>query len=136
MSSTNFKDIELFDGKTFDQLLKDIYSKSEKKSKDFDKSMSKLMELAVKDSAAAAMLFPMLIEYAEVSVKNDDTLVKLARIVQGFFSKNTNNQSTESSDWILPESERELLLKNYNSLKEDVLEIESIEIPDKLEVLK
>lgn len=124
----DFKEIIIFDDKTFDVLLKDIYTKSQKKSADFDLVMSKIIELAVSNPSQAANLMPLLTEYSEASIKNDDTLVKLANIIQRFHSKSSNDGISES-DWNLPQHELDKLLESTK----EISEAQVIDIIDKPE---
>lgn len=121
----DFKEIIVFEGKTFDSLLKDIYSKSEKKSKEFDGVMSKIIEIATANPSQAANLMPLLTEYAEASIKNDDTLIKLANIIQRFHAKSTSNNDAIESDWNLPQHEIDALLANTK----EISDIQIIELP-------
>lgn len=102
--SINFKDIKLFDDKTFEDLVKDIYQKAQKKSTDFDSIISKLVEMAIQNPSSAANIMPLLSEYSEIAVKNDDSLIKLASIIQRFQGK-TSNETIDSGDWYIPQEE-------------------------------
>lgn len=127
MSLIDFKEIIIFDDKTFDVLLKDIYSRSQKKSKDFDAVMTKIIELATTNPSQAANLMPLLTEYAEASIKNDDTLIKLGNIIKGFYSKTSSNTGNESSsDWNLPQHEIDALLQSTKQIED----IKIIELPN------
>lgn len=130
--SINFNDIILFEGKTFDTLLKDIYTKSQKKSKDFDGVMTKIIELATTNPSQAANLMPLLTEYAEASIKNDDMLIKLANIVRGFYSKSLNSKESEESDWNMPQHEIDNLLESMNKIETvEILDLPIIEEENK-----
>lgn len=129
MAQIDFKEILVFEGKTFDSLLKDIYTKSERKSKDFDAVMAKIIELATSNPSQAANLMPLLTEYAEASIKNDDALLKLANIIQRFYSKNSSNTDSIESDWNLPQHEIDMLLEKAKEL--DTVKV--IELPITLE---
>lgn len=102
--SVNFKDIKLFDDKTFEDLVKDIYQKAQKRSLDFDSIMGKLVEMAIQNPSSAANIMPLLSEYSEIAVKNDDSLIKLAGIIQRFQGK-APAESIDSGDWYIPQEE-------------------------------
>jgi hypothetical protein len=103
--STEF---ELFKGTSFSDLMKDIYHNSKKKSRQIDALIQQLQPL-VKNTGDATLIVPMIKEYLEVSVKNDDALVKLASVVQRLIS--ANSRSEEGSEFGLSDEERERLLR-------------------------
>lgn len=117
--STDFKDIKLFDETTFEDLIKDIYARSSKKSKEFEEVLSKLIAMAIENPSSAANIMPLLAEYSEISIKNDDSLIKLAGIIQRFESKPQTQAS--SGDWSLPQHELDGLLDSIRAQKEPIL---------------
>lgn len=100
-------DFELFKGTTFSDLMKDVYHNSKKKSRQID-SLIQQLEPLVKNVSDATLIVPMIKDYIEVSVKNDDALVKLASIVQRLV--NTNSKE-DSSEFGLTDEERTRLLQ-------------------------
>ena len=74
-------EFELFQGTNFSDLMRDIYHNSKKKSRQIDGLIKELQPL-IKNTGDATVLVPMIKDYLEVSVKNDDALVKLAAVVQ------------------------------------------------------
>jgi hypothetical protein len=109
MSSINFSEIEIYEGKTFDQLLKQIHTNSESKSKTID-SLIKQLAGFIKNPDDASLLVPLLAEYLDVSVKNDDQLIKLAGIIQRF-AKGVST-SDDTSEFGLTEAEKEEIRQN------------------------
>lgn len=71
----------LFKDKTFSDLLGEIYDNSAKTRKQLKELISELTKL-VETPADAQRLVPLIKEYMEIGVKNDDQLLKLATIVQ------------------------------------------------------
>ncbi len=71
----------VFDDKKFSDLLRDIYINSKKKDAQITALIDGLKPL-IKNVSDASMMVPLIKEYLEVSVKNDDNLVRLASIVQ------------------------------------------------------
>jgi len=100
-------DFELFKGTTFSDLMKDVYHNSKKKSRQID-SLIQQLEPLVKNVSDATLIVPMIKDYIEVSVKNDDALVKLASIVQRLV--NTNSKE-DNSEFGLSDEERTRLLQ-------------------------
>jgi len=101
-------DNEIFDDKKFSDLLSDIYSKSSTKEKQIKILIDELRTL-VKSIGDATVVVPMIKEYLDVGVKNDELLVKLAQVVQR--SLHTSKQ-TSVDDLLLTDDEIEELQKN------------------------
>jgi len=103
--------VELFKGKTFSELMKDIYSNSSKKDRQINMLIGELKSL-IKNVGDATVLVPLIKEYLEVSVKNDEHLVKLAAIVQRLVSSSTKSENDgDPGNFGLTEEEKEALLK-------------------------
>lgn len=100
-------DFELFKGTSFSDLMKDVYHNSKKKSRQIDGLIQKLEPL-VRNQADATIIVPLIKDYLEVSVKNDDALVKLASVVQRLISAGTKE---ESGEFGLSDEERARLLE-------------------------
>ena len=71
----------LFDDKSFSDLLKEIHGNQKKKAKQLAQLISELRPL-VQSLGDATVIVPLIKEYLEFSVKNDDALLKMAAIVQ------------------------------------------------------
>ena len=71
----------LFDDKSFSDLLKEIHGNQRKKAKQLAQLISELRPL-VQSLGDATVVVPLIKEYMEISVKNDDALLKMAAIVQ------------------------------------------------------
>tara|TARA_R110002167_G_scaffold64070_1_gene181050 strand:- start:581 stop:1006 length:426 start_codon:yes stop_codon:yes gene_type:complete len=97
---------ELFKGTNFSDLMRDIYHNSKKKARQID-SLIKSLEPMIKNTGDATVVVPMIKDYLEVSVKNDDALVKLAAIVQRIVSATTKDDDNEYG---LTEEERSRLM--------------------------
>ena len=69
-------DYEIFDGKSLSSLFKDIYDNTEYNKKQLD-ILTKELVTFIKDGDTAVQLVPMIKEYLEINVKNDDQLVKI-----------------------------------------------------------
>jgi hypothetical protein len=105
------KDFELFKGKTFSDLMSDIYHNSKKKERQINVLIQELQPL-IKGVGDATVIVPLIKEYLEVGVKNDEHLVKLAAIVQRLVSASTKNDGeTSGGEFGLTEEEKEALLK-------------------------
>jgi len=116
------KDTELFKGKTFADIMSDVYNNSKKKDRQLKLLIAQLEPL-VKNLQDATVIVPLIKEYMEVSIKNDEQIVKLAAIVQRMM-KDAN--SGEDGGFLLSEEEKRQLMENakaiddkIESLKED-----------------
>jgi hypothetical protein len=74
-------DYELFKGKTFGSLCKDIVKNAEEKKTQLDIVITDLREM-IKTLNDAVTVLPMMEAYFEVGVRNDEQLIKLAAIIQ------------------------------------------------------
>ena len=74
-------DFEVFEGKSLSDLFKDIYDNTKTNKKQLEVLMKEVVGF-IKDGDTAVQIIPMLKEYLEINVKNDEQLVKLATIVQ------------------------------------------------------
>ena len=71
----------LFDDKSFSDLLKEIHGNQKKKAKQLAQLIAELRPL-VQSLGDATVVVPLIKEYMEISVKNDDALLKMVAIVQ------------------------------------------------------
>lgn len=100
----NFEQI-LFGTKTFSSLLKDIFDNSRKTEKQISELIIELKPF-ITSPGDAVILVPLIKEYLDVKVKNDEHLIKMAAIVQRSMVNSSN-----TSDFILSDKEQEELYK-------------------------
>lgn len=93
---SEFTDVELFEGKNLSDLFKEIYDNSVTKKGQIKNLIEALYPL-IQGIGDATLLVPLIKEYLEISVKNDEQLVKLAQIVQRLGSN--QKQGTGMEDW-------------------------------------
>ena len=106
-------DKDIFGGKKFSDLLEEIYNNQKKKEEQISTLISELKPL-IQDIGDATLVVPLLKEYLEISVKNDEQLIKMATIAQR--ALNTGKDIEE--DFGLSEEEKTQLFKeieNFNS---------------------
>lgn len=104
-------DQELFGNKKFSDLLKDIYDNQKKKERQLNLLIADLKPL-ITNISDAGMLVPSIKDLMEVSVKNDEHLVKLAAVIQ----RATSNKQEETSSFLTDE-EKEALLKGIQQIQ-------------------
>ena len=80
----------LFDDKSFGDLLKEIHGNQRKKAKQLASLIAELKPL-VQTLGDATVVVPLIKEYLEISVKNDDQLIKMAAIVQRLSTSTSSN---------------------------------------------
>ena len=71
----------IFDDKTFSDLLKEIHTNQKKKGKQIGQLITELKPMMT-SIGDATVIVPLIKEYMDISVKNDDHLLKMAAIVQ------------------------------------------------------
>jgi len=101
------KDQLLFDDKSFSDLMRDIYNNTKKKETQITGLIDQLKPM-IRNMTDASMMVPLIKEYLEVSVKNDDNLVKLTAIVQRLLVSSSKHMSVD--DGGLSEDEKQQLL--------------------------
>lgn len=105
---------ELFKGKSFSDILKDIYDNSKKKDRQINLLIAELKPL-IKNIGDATVIVPLIKEYLEISVKNDEHLVKLAAVAQRLMTA-AAKANPEMGDFGLSDEEKEQLLKEIDSI--------------------
>ena len=110
-------DYEVFEGKSLSDVFKDIYDNTDKNRKQLDVLTRELVSF-IKDGDTAIQIVPMLKEYLEINVKNDDQLVKIAAIVQRLLAAEAKGGSEEAFG--LSENEKEQLMKAVEESAQDV----------------
>ena len=109
---------EIFEGKSFQDLTQDIYENTTKRKVQIDLLISEIHGF-ITTIDDVVLVAPIIKEYMDVAVKNDEHLVKLAGVVQRILSK-TVGGGEESM--LLSDSEKEELM---TSLQETVEELSS-----------
>lgn len=108
-------DVEIFKGKSFSDLMKDIYSNSSKKDRQINMMIGELRPL-IKNVGDATVIVPLIKEYLEVGVKNDEHLVKLAAVVQRLVSTSNRVQAETGNSWMLSEDEKRQLMGELDEI--------------------
>ena len=129
-------EFQIFKGKSIEDLTKDIYENSKKKKLQIDILIQELHSF-IKTPEDALMMAPIIKEYFDVSIKNDEHLVKLAAIIQRHLSK---SNVADDGSFMLTDKEKDDLMENLKSTVSsinkqsdalDKIKNESIEITDK-----
>ena len=113
------KDYEIFEGKTLSDVFKDIYDNSKTNKTQLEVLMKEVVGF-IKDGDTAVQIIPMLKEYLEINVKNDEQLVKLATIVQRITAAE-NRVSDSGDEFGLSDQEKQQLM---DAIESDVQELQ------------
>ena len=124
-------DYEIFDGKSLSSLFKDIYDNTKHNRKQLDVLTRELVQF-IKDGDTAVQIVPMIKEYLEINVRNDDQLVKMAAVVQRLIS--AEGKAGSEDEFGLSEAEKEQLLSGMEDTIKD-LQQESDKIHNKIETV-
>lgn len=103
----------VFKGKKFSDILEEIYDNQKKKDRQITGLIGELRPL-IQDTGDATLIVPLIKEYLEIGVKNDEQLIKVAQIVQRVFQAREN--TTDSFN--ITEEEKEQLLREIETLVE------------------
>ena len=104
---------EIFEGKTFQDLTKDIYENQKNKKLQLDLLIQEIHGM-IQTLDDAVMIAPLIKEMFDVAIKNDEHLVKLASVYQRIIAKSS---SGDDESMLLSDSEKEDLI---SALQEDV----------------
>ena len=118
---------EIFEGKTFQDLTKDIYENTTKRKTQIDLLISEIHGF-ITTIDDVVLVAPIIKEYMDTAVRNDEHLVKLAGVLQRIISK---SQGDSDESMLLSDEEKEELMGTLQDTVQD-LQNES----DRLEVIK
>jgi hypothetical protein len=104
----------VFGKKTFSSILEEIYDNQKKKDKQISALISELKPL-ISDIGDATLIVPLIKEYLEISVKNDEQLIKMATIIQ----RALNSSSNEDGGFGISDEEKTQLLAEIDKIHEE-----------------
>ena len=106
----------VFKKKKFSDILSEIYDNQKKKETQISGLISELKPL-INDIGDATLIVPLIKEYMEIGIRNDEQLIKMATIVQ----RALNNSSSEDALGITDEEKQQLMeeLDKLNTNFED-----------------
>jgi hypothetical protein len=110
-------EFQLFDGKNLSSLFKDIYDNQLNKKKNISDLIESLRKL-IRNVGEATVIAPIIKDLIEVSVKNDDHLIKLATIAQRLASAEAKGIGADG--WLSEHEKLQLL----NDLDDTINEIQ------------
>ena len=107
---------EIFEGKTFQDLTKDIYENTTKRKTQIDLLISEIHGF-ITTIDDVVMVAPIIKEYMDTAVKNDEHLVKLAGVLQRIISKSSG---TDDESMLLSDSEKDELMATLQDTVDDL----------------
>lgn len=108
-------DFNIFGDKKFKDLLEEIYVNQKKKEKQISTLINELKPM-VTEIGDATLIVPLIKEYLEIGVKNDEQLIKMATIIQRCIS---TNKSSGGDGINISEAEKDQLLNDINKLNKN-----------------
>ena len=94
----------IFKNKSFGNVLEEIYENQKKKDKQVSALINELKPM-IEEIGDATLIVPLIKEYMEIGVKNDEMLVKMAALAQ----RAMNSASGENALGISDEEKQQLL---------------------------
>ena len=110
----DFSQVKLFGKKSFSDLLKEIHVNQKDKEVQL-RSLIEGLKPLITSPGEATMIVPLIKEYMELAIKNDDALIKMAGIVQ-----RAMNSKMVDSDELLSEEDKEMLFSSLQELDKNI----------------
>lgn len=111
------KNPEVFEGKSFQDILREIHEHSASKREEIKTLMETLANM-ITSPHDAAIVAPLVREFLEVAVKNDEALVKIAVIIQRLMTAEANATGT-GLDELLTEDDKQKLLDEVKEIQDE-----------------
>jgi hypothetical protein len=116
----DFSSIKLFGKKNFADLLKEIHTNQKDKEVQL-RSLIEGLKPLITSPGEATMIVPLIKEYMELAIKNDDALIKMAGIVQ-----RAMNTKAADSEELLTDEDKEMLFSSLQEL-DNKIEVPKLE---------
>ena len=119
-------DFELFPGKNLSGLFKDIYENQQNKKQRISEIIAE-MKKVIRHAGDMAVIGPIIKDLVDTSVKNDDSLIKMAAIAQRIIGA---SQKAEGDSGFLSDDEKEQLLKQLDETITQVADEQDIKVDE------
>lgn len=106
-------DQDIFGGKKFSNLLEEIYNNQKKKETQISALINELKPL-INDIGDATLIVPLIKEYMDLAIKNDDALIRMATIIQ----RSLQRSNSSEDGFGITDEEKEQLLSEINKLND------------------
>jgi len=107
----------IFGEKKFKDIFEEIYNNQKKKEKQISTLIGELKGL-INDIGDATLIVPLIKEYLDIGVKNDEQLIKMATIIQRCIAAGTAAGS--DNGFIISEDEKAQLLGEIKKIEDDL----------------
>ena len=104
----------VFGDKKFSDILEEIYLNQKRREEQVTALISELKPL-VQEIGDATLIVPLIKEYMEIGVKNDEALIKMATIIQ----RAVQNEGSDDGNFGMTEEEKQQLLNEVKKYGED-----------------
>ena len=111
-------DFELFPGKNLSGLFKDIYDNQQNKKQRISELIAE-MKKVIRHAGDMAVIGPIIKDLVDTSVKNDDSLIKMAAIAQRIIA---SKDKVDGDTGFLTDDEKEQLLKEIEDTAKEVVD--------------
>jgi len=128
-------DFELFPGKNLSGLFKDIYENQVNKKQRISELIAE-MKKVIRHAGDMAVIGPIIKDLVDTSVKNDDSLIKMAAIAQRIIA---SKDKVDGDTGFLSDDEKEQLLKEIEETAKEVVDEQDTkvdELTNEIEELK
>ena len=119
-------DFELFPGKNLSGLFKDIYDNQQNKKQRISELISE-MKKVIRHAGDMAVIGPIIKDLVDTSVKNDDSLIKMAAIAQRIIGA---QHKAEGDTGFLSDEEKEQLLKQLDETISQVADEQDVKVDE------
>jgi hypothetical protein len=103
----------IFKNKSFGNVLEEIYENQKKKDRQVSALINELKPM-IEEIGDATLIVPLIKEYMEIGVKNDEMLVKMAALAQRAMNSTSGENALGISD-----EEKQQLLDEINKFKSE-----------------
>jgi len=117
---------EIFQTTTLSDIFKQIYQNSTNKKEEIDSLLSELTGIA--DAESAVLIVPLIKDYLDVSVKNDEQLIKMSKVIQSLLTgKASESLSNEFDDIDMKQLEKDSksIIESDQEIDNDMEKLES-----------
>jgi altronate dehydratase len=104
---------EIFKGKTIAKLMEEAYKDKNEKSNQLRAMINQLKDL-ITDGGDAVMMVPLIKEYMDLLIKNDDVIIKMLGIIQKIESASA--RAVEENGGVRSDRDRQLLFESLDNL--------------------
>jgi len=103
----------IFKKKTIADLMQEVYNDKQEKADQLKSMISQLKNL-IQDGGDAVMMVPLIKEYMDLLIKNDESVIKIVQTIQKFEA--VAARTVEENGGVMSERDKQLLFESLDSL--------------------